>query len=88
MYWARLVLVALFITGPPVAYLVILAIRARVLDKRARAWRPTVAQLVARIQAERDQSAHHGKSEPPAAGDECGELPAGWHWPTRDQDLL
>ncbi|WP_410576139.1 hypothetical protein [Amycolatopsis sp. lyj-108] len=78
----RLWLVALLILAPPAAYAAgILIYNTRRRAKRNTA-RPTVADIVARIHAEQDETekAEPGKeTEPPP-------LPPGWHWPTRERD--
>jgi hypothetical protein len=79
MHWAQLGLTAGLILGPPLLYGALVAVCARIQVKRARAGagRLTVADLVARVQRDREKRPDH---------EDRPRLPFGWQWPTRDHD--
>lgn len=82
-------MLALIFFGPPLVWVLVLSIRARLLTRRAvrRGSRSkvTVANLQARIEREQAERTDDLSKQTRRLAQQAG-LPAGWVWPERDRD--
>ncbi|MGW4521061.1 hypothetical protein [Amycolatopsis sp. NPDC004378] len=85
---ARLLLCAALILAPPAAYTVGIIIYNHRRRARLQRGRPTIADITARITAEKANQEHRDEHTDQGAEPEPAGLPPGWHWPGRDQDRL
>lgn len=79
----RLLLLAGLILAPPLAWSFGVIVYERRRRARLRAGRPSVADVINRVNGENLSSGDAGQD---ANHDPGARVPCGWHWPSRDPD--
>jgi hypothetical protein len=83
---ARLILCALLILAPPLAYTAGIIIYSRRRRARCLSDRPTVAEINARVEAEQAGRRDHAEDVDQDEETEPPTLPPGWHWPDGERE--